>query len=165
MESISTERLTLRPVELDDAPTILTLFNEPDCIKFIGDKNLQTIEDAQQYIIGGPQSSYKKHGLGLLAVCLHSGEMIGLCGLLKREELTFPDLGYAILSNHYRKGYAKESCQAVLSCFIEEKSILALTHPGNKGSQSLLLQLGFTFDGIVEDINKDTFSNQYILNR
>jgi len=165
MQAITTDRLTIRPLALDDAPFILTLFNQPDCIRFIGDKNLHTIEDAKNYIINGPQTSYREHGFGLLAVCLHSGETVGLCGLLKRDEYELPDLGYAILTDYYRQGIALESCQAVLAQYNDKKRLLAMTHPENKGSQVVLEKLGFKFDRTIENEEKQSVTNCYLLAR
>ena len=37
-----------------------------------------------------------------------------MCGLIRRETLDFPDLGYAFLAKHHRCGYASEAGAAVL---------------------------------------------------
>ena len=66
--TITTPRLVLRPLVLEDAAIMLELFNQPDCIKYIGDKNLASVEDAQQYLLNGPLKSYQDYGIGLLAV-------------------------------------------------------------------------------------------------
>jgi len=45
--SFDTERLYIRPVSTDDAPFILALMNGPKWIKYIGDRNIKTIEEAK----------------------------------------------------------------------------------------------------------------------
>ena len=83
---------------MEDAPEILALFSQSDCLAYIGDKGLKNQEDARKYIEDGPRKSYQDHGTGLLSVCLKSidsvgkigksepEEFVGLCDLLKRDD-------------------------------------------------------------------------------
>jgi hypothetical protein len=57
---LETERLILRHLSLDDSEFVLALLNEPSFLHFIGDKGVRTLEDARQYIISGPVSSYEQ---------------------------------------------------------------------------------------------------------
>jgi [ribosomal protein S5]-alanine N-acetyltransferase len=50
MQVIETDRLTLRFASLDDAAFILELLNDPDWLKFIGDRGVRTIDQAKEYI-------------------------------------------------------------------------------------------------------------------
>jgi len=52
--SLTTDRLLLRPLTLDDAPFIMELVTEPDWIRFIGDKKVHTLDDARRYLRDGP---------------------------------------------------------------------------------------------------------------
>ncbi len=140
---IETPRLTIRPVTFDDDEFILALLNEPDFMENIGDKEVRSAADARVYMKEGPLACQHQHGFSLMTVSLKSGEQIGLCGLLKRDELKHPDLGYAFLSRHYRKGYAYEAAQQVLAHFRKIRPILATTSGSNFASQQLLLKLGF----------------------
>ncbi|MCV6600440.1 MAG: GNAT family N-acetyltransferase [Cohaesibacter sp.] len=68
---------------------------------------------------------------------------VGFCGLLKREDV---DIGYAIHSRYWRRGYAFEACQMVLSHAVDDlklKNVMAITSVENQASISLLLKLGF----------------------
>ena len=121
---------------------IIELLNEPDFIKHIGDKNVRTTEDAIQYMTLGPLACQNKHNFCLMLVCLMSGEPIGMCGLLKRDTLPAPDLGYAFLEKYYRQGYAEESCTAVLKFFHTIRPLYAITSQQNIASQNLLSKLG-----------------------
>src|SRR5690349_12434898 len=111
---IETARLCLRELTPDDGEFILRLLNEPSFIQNIGDRGVRTIEDARAYIVNGPIASYQKYGFGLLLVELkESGESIGICGLLKRDVLEDPDIGYALLPEFWSRGYAYESATAL----------------------------------------------------
>ena len=59
---------------------------------------------------------YARHGFGLWVV-EPRGEQTpaGLCGLIKRDTLGDPDLGFAFLAAHRRKGYALEAARATLA--------------------------------------------------
>src|SRR5205809_1402527 len=103
---LETDRLQLRLLSVDDAEFILRLLNEPSFIQNIGDRGVRTLDDARAYITNGPIASYEKHGFGLLLVQLKTtGTPIGICGLLKRDALPEPDIGYALLPEFWSNGY------------------------------------------------------------
>ena len=68
MKPMVTERLTIRPFTLDDAAFIITLVNDSDWLRFIGDKAVKTEEDARRYLTAGPIAMYELHGFGLCAI-------------------------------------------------------------------------------------------------
>ncbi|MBS1785279.1 MAG: GNAT family N-acetyltransferase [Acidobacteria bacterium] len=146
--ALDTPRLHLRPFQLDDAAFVLRLLNEPSFIENIGDKGVRTLDDARRYLTTGPMASYAAHGHGLLAVERTSdGAPIGMCGLLKRDTLEHPDLGYAFFPEAWGQGYALEAARAVLQNAKRDR-VLAIVSPGNAASIRLLEKLGFTFEGL-----------------
>ncbi|HJP95238.1 MAG TPA: hypothetical protein VJ875_25020 [Pyrinomonadaceae bacterium] len=58
MTVLETERLFLRRFNVEDAQFIVTLLNEPLFLRYIGDKKVRTVKDAEQYILNGPIASY-----------------------------------------------------------------------------------------------------------
>ena len=146
-----TPRLILRQFTVDDAEFILTLLNEPSFLRYIGDKKVRNLEDARQYILNGPVASYEGNGFGLYAVEIkESHTPIGMCGLLKREELPDPDIGFALLPDYWNKGFAFEAAAAVLQDARQKLDrILAITTPHNAASIALLERLGFGFDRFI----------------
>ena len=153
MTVLDTERLLLRPITVDDAEFILILLNEPSFLRYIGDKQVRNVEDARQYILNGPIASYERHGLGLLLVELRdSHTRIGMCGLLKRDELPEPDIGFALIPDFWNKGFAFEAAAAVLQDACDRlklQHILAITSLDNDASIKLLERLGFKFDRVT----------------
>jgi len=144
-----TERLLLRRITVDDAEFILTLLNEPSFLRYIGDKQVRNRDDARQYILNGPMASYERHGFGLLLVELRESHTpIGMCGLLKRDELPDPDIGFALLPDFWSKGFAFEAAAAVLKDG-KLPRILAITSLDNEVSISLLQRLGFEFERVI----------------
>jgi len=148
-----TERLILRHLQSDDAAFILTLLNEPSFLENIGDKRVRTLDDARHYIQTGPQASYVEHGFGLFLVQLKETDApIGICGLIKRDGLDAPDIGYAFLPPFWSKGYAIEAASAVM-IFAQEtlglQRIVAITTPDNHASIRVLSKLGLKFDKMI----------------
>jgi RimJ/RimL family protein N-acetyltransferase len=154
MGILQTERLSLRRFTADDAEFILTLLNEPSFLRYIGDKQVRTLEDARQYILNGPVASYEQNGFGLRLVELtESHTPIGMSGLIKREELPHPDIGFAFLPGFWNKGFAFEAATAVLQDGGERlrlQRILAITSPDNDSSIKLLERLGFRFEEVIK---------------
>ena len=150
---LETERLSLRRITVDDAQFILTLLNEPSFLRYIGDKKVRNLEDARQYILNGPTASYERHGFGLNLVELRDSHTpIGMCGLLKREELPDPDIGFAFLPAFWNKGFAFEAAAAILNDARERlrlERILAITSLDNDASIKLLERLGFRFEKVM----------------
>ena len=48
--SFQSERLIIRPTLEQDAELIYQLMNSPKFIKYVGDRQLYTVEDAEKYI-------------------------------------------------------------------------------------------------------------------
>ncbi|MBM7072397.1 GNAT family N-acetyltransferase [Shewanella sp. OPT22] len=147
MPLITTERLLIRFVDDSDLDFIFEIVNSPGYIQFIGDNRVRSKEHAKAYIMNGPKTSYQQYGFGLFHVSLKStGEAIGLAGLTKREYLSFPELGYALLPRYWGNGYAKEAAKAVVDWGYQQmniKRIMALVKHDNPGSQSVLRSVGF----------------------
>ncbi|MBP4048563.1 GNAT family N-acetyltransferase [Chromobacterium violaceum] len=151
---IETPRLLLRPLQESDAPFILELVNEPAFLANIGDKDVHDLAGARNYIEKGPQASYRQHGHGLLMVALRdNGEPVGICGLVKRDSLPHPDIGYAFLQRHWGRGYASEAGAACLEHGRNTLGILCvvgITAPHNQGSIRVLEKLGLVYDRTLD---------------
>lgn len=150
---IETERLTLRRLTTADAPFIVDLLNQPSFLRFIGDKGVRSIGDAERYIVQGPIESYERLGFGLYLIELKDGrEPIGICGLIRRETLSDVDLGFALLPQFWSKGYAFEAASAVMDyarSVLGIERILAIVLPENERSISVLERVGFRFESTI----------------
>jgi ribosomal-protein-alanine N-acetyltransferase len=157
MNVITSERLELRELQAGDAGFILALLNEPGFLRFIGDKGVRNEEDAREYMRKGPQASYREHGFGLLATCLRDGTAhgvpggtpIGICGLVKRDGLNEPDVGFAFLSQYGAKGYAVEAARAVMRHAHETLKlprVVAIVDADNEKSIRVLEKLGLRYE-------------------
>ena len=140
-------RLSLRHFTLSDAAFVLRLLNDEGFLRFIGDRGVRSIEDAENYLLTGPMASYQTHGHGLSAVVSHDGNIcVGMCGILRRDTLPGPDLGYAFLPEFTGAGLAEEAARAVLEHARDEfqfPEMLAIVQPDNVASIKLLYKLCF----------------------
>lgn len=157
MTELETERLTLRRLTTADAPLMLALLNDPDFLRFVGDRKVRTKEQACAYLANGPLASYERHGFGPYAVELKEDAVrIGICGLFKRAHLPDPDLGFAFLPRWRARGFAGESARAVLvdsSTRLGLPRVLAIVDPANERSVALLKRLGLQASGTLPGEN------------
>ena len=166
MRVVETDRLILRWLGAGDAAFILRLLNEPSWLKYIGDKGVKTLQDAEDYIRKGPREMYERRGHGLYLVeTRERGEPIGICGLIKREALEDVDLGFAFLPEFWGKRYAFESAIAAMAygkSALGLARIVAITSPDNQPSIGLLKRLGFRFERrmrlSVEDVELELYA-------
>jgi RimJ/RimL family protein N-acetyltransferase len=151
---LETERLFLREIVESDAEFIVDLLNQPSFIKYIGDRNVKTVERALEVIENRYRQSYREFGYGLYVVELKkTSEPIGFCGFVRREALPEADIGFAFLPQYEKKGYAFESADAVMKYgrnVLNLRRVLAITSPDNESSIRLLEKLGFNFESLLE---------------
>ena len=163
---LETARLALRRPCDDDAEFFVELLNQPSFLRYIGDKGVRTAEDARRYLRDGPLASHERHGFGLYLVELkESGQPIGISGLLKRDYLEDPDIGFAFLPPFWSQGYARESAEAVLAQGRERfglRRVLAITSPDNRASIALLGKLGFRFERLARPSEDEAPVNVYV---
>lgn len=161
MEAIlETERLTLRQFTTNDASFIIELVNSPGWLEFIGDRNIKNEEQAKAYLENGPIKSYKDNGFGLSMVMLKQNHTpVGMCGILKRDGMEQPEIGFAFLPEFTGKGYAIEIVRATLDFAIGKLKllvILAITVHNNKASIKLLEKIGLRFSKIIRSPKDNT---------
>ena len=154
MKVLETGRLLLRWLKANDAEFILQLVNDPSWLRYIGNKGVRTLEDAQLYIENGPVEMYARLGHGLYLVEKKAtGEAVGICGLISRESLKDVDLGFAFLPEFRGQGYAFESASAIMVHEVRVHGlsrVVAVTSQDNHASARLLEKLGFRFERLVQ---------------
>lgn len=144
----TTARLRLRELTHGDALFVKDLVNDPDWIRYIGDRHVHSIEDARGYV-DRIRSSYAKHGFGLWVVePLEGGAAMGFSGLIQRDYLEHPDLGFAFLPAARGQGYAREAAEGVLALARARgiPRLMAIFDPDNAASQRVLEAVGFRFE-------------------
>lgn len=148
-----TERLKLRPISLQDADFVRRLVNSEGWLEFIGDREVNSNEDAEAYI----QKIIDKEGYHYSVFSdQKSGVPMGVVTFLHRDEENFPDIGFALLPSFEGKGYAYEASRAYLDRVLELEKfdrILGICLAHNQRSIALLKRLGLRH---LEDRTKES---------
>jgi ribosomal-protein-alanine N-acetyltransferase len=151
--SLTTDRLLIEHLTLIDNKFIFELVNSEDWLKFIGNRNINSTDEATAYIrkiIDNPNLFY-------WVVRIKDSKLpIGIISIIKRDYLQYHDIGFAFLSSFANKGYAYEATMAVLKSVIQTHNlshILATTIPENISSIRLLEKIGLHFEKEIETDN------------
>lgn len=147
---LASPRLRLRRLMLDDVDFIVAITRDPDWVKYIGDRDVNNAEQAGSYI-NNTHNSFMQKGFGLWVVEVvdppsHTDRRIGLCGLVSRDFLAYPDIGFAFLPHGRGHGYATEAVNTVLKWVSEQQlslRISAIAHKDNLPSVNVLKNTGF----------------------
>jgi RimJ/RimL family protein N-acetyltransferase len=151
--TFETERLYLRPTTIEDAAFIFELLNSPKWIKFIGDREIRSVEDAKSYILNKMTPQLEKLGYSNYTLILKDKKIkIGTCGLYDREDMDGIDIGFAMLPKFEGKGFGFEAANELKKAANSEFGITELfgiTTKDNVSSQKLLIKLGLKLKGTV----------------
>jgi RimJ/RimL family protein N-acetyltransferase len=146
MEVLQSDRLSFCALTLADAGLMLRLLNEASFIQNIGDRGIRSLVQAEQYLQDGPMRSYQQHGFGMYRLMRKAdGVDVGLAGLVYREYLGIPDVGYALLPEFCGQGYASEAALAVFhygKTVLKLPEIVGIVAPDNLASKKILEKAG-----------------------
>lgn len=149
----SSERLIIRHLDLNDAEFIFQLLNQDSWLRFIGDKQIHDLDAARKYLTEGPLAMYQQHGFGLFAVQRKmDNQVIGLCGLIKRDTLPDIDIGFAFLDEFSGLGYAHEAALSIKDYAqntLKLTRLIAIVNPANQRSMRLLEKIGLAFESQI----------------
>jgi RimJ/RimL family protein N-acetyltransferase len=154
---LETERLFIEPLTKNDCKFIFQLVSSESWIKFIGDRNVSNEKDAENYIqkiLDNKNYSYNVFRLK------ENKEPIGLVTFIKRDNQTYPDIGFALLSDYENKGFAYEAAKKYLDELLQQteyKEIIGITLSENIKSIKLLKKLGLEFKEKIIENNEELF--------
>jgi RimJ/RimL family protein N-acetyltransferase len=145
-----TDRLSLHEFTTDDAAFFLALVNDPDWIRYIGDRNVHTLEAATSYLERVYIPHYASSGFGFYLVRQRSDlAPVGMCGIIRRAGLEDVDIGFAFMPAYRGLGYARESAEATLAFARDVQRlsrVVAIASPENARSIALLKRIGLVFE-------------------
>jgi [ribosomal protein S5]-alanine N-acetyltransferase len=150
---LETGRLLVREYVEEDAEAFFRLNTDPEVLRFVPDKALQSVEQARQLLVDHPIADYRKHGFGRGACILKStGEQIGFAGLKYLDELGEVDVAYRLLPAYWGQGLATEAALASVRygfADLDLKQIIGLVMPANVASVRVLEKAGLRYDATV----------------
>jgi len=157
---ILTKRIILRPLIEEDMALVYELFSNSEISRLTGKEPLTEIIKAH-----GLLKELNSRFLSM-AVCLNSGELIGLCGIRYLSHLNEYDLSYRFLKKYWNKGMATESVWAALEYSFDTlglQQIVANVMPENLASIKVLQKLNFSFRGIDRNVCSPRPFIKYVL--
>lgn len=142
---LETERLYVRETIEEDVDAFYRIYSEPAITEYMEDL-YPDVEEEKQYVRDYIEKVYTFFEFGVWTVVeKESGAVIGRAGISYREGFDVPELGFVIGVPWQRKGYATESCRAILNYAREQHGfteIQALVEPENAVSLKLCAKLG-----------------------
>ena len=158
---IETPRLLIRPFEKTDGDiaAMHVLFSDPEVMKYIGGKPLDTIERTRERILRWIDFQEKlKYSLWAV-IEKSSGEVIGDCGLFPFENKgPEVELGYDLRRDRWGNGYATEAARVCLDYGFNKLKldrIVAVTYPEHIASRRVLEKCEMVERGIRHCYNHD----------
>ena len=159
---IETERLILRPFNLEDVAPSYKMNLDPEITRFTNDGGIKTKTEIYQTIKENVLGDYKKHGFGRFAVILKKeNKFIGFSGIKYLPEYNLVDIGFRFIKEYWGTGIATESGKASLKFAftnLKLKKVYGFVLPENKASIRVLEKLKFTFE-------KDFFEEEILINQ
>lgn len=164
LEILTTDRLIVREMAEEDLQALYELYSYEHMTDYVEDlyEYDRELEFTRNYI----KNMYGFFGYGLwLVFRKEDGKLIGRIGLENREidGNVEVELGYMVGSIFWRKGYAKECCQAIIDWAFDEghlnlKRLFLCTRPDNQPSVCLAKSLGFSlYAACVGDEHLDIY--------
>ncbi|WP_010676584.1 GNAT family N-acetyltransferase [Bacillus timonensis] len=152
---LETERLGLREIVHSDAQGIYSCFSNKDVTRYYGQDPITEIEQAEQFVEFFAKNYREKRGIRWAIEIKEEDGLIGTIGFNawspkhKRAEI-----GYELHPEHWRKGFATEAIQKVVSYGFNELGLArigAIVFLENEASNDLLSKLGFEKEGILRN--------------
>jgi [ribosomal protein S5]-alanine N-acetyltransferase len=161
---LTTERLTLRKLSIDDQQDIFVLRSDPKINRFLYRQLCKTNEDAIHFI-NKVNDTIEKGLTYYWAITLtNTKALVGtICLYDFSNENNSCEIGYELMTKFQKQGIMEEAAHVVIDCAfrtLKLKKILGCTHYENQNSTNLLLKLNFvkSIEKNKENPNLNIFS-------
>lgn len=156
---IETQRCLIRPVNTGDAPFILELLTSALWRRFIGDRGITHVDQARRIIEQNYLPLLERTGCGPHTVVLKTNnKAIGTLGVYQRDNLDFPDLGFAFLPEYINQGFGYETSTAHLEqarSLLKLPKVYAITNDDNLAAQALLKKMNFIRTSAYQPLDEE----------
>lgn len=157
---LETERLILRPVELDDAPALFAIMNDPDVTANLLLPHPYPEEKILPWIESNREALQQRERFVTAVVLKDTGELIGVCAFYRVSwEHMKAELIYWLGKAFWGKGYMTEAAQRMLKFGFEELGLERISvgcFARNKASARVIEKLRFKYEGCARhEFRKD----------
>lgn len=159
---LTTERLILRQLIIDDKQEIFTLRSDNEINKYLDRKAANTIDDARSFINKVNENISKNDSLYWAITFSGKSRLVGtICLFSFSDENDKCEIGYELLTNFQGQGIMKEAVEKVIDYAfntIGVQKIEAFFHRDNQRSIKLLEKLSFTNSTEPDETDPDLIS-------
>lgn len=161
---MTTDRLIIREITLDDIDELYDIYADEEVTKYI-DNLYENREDEIEFTKAYIKNMYGFYEYGMWIVQKKDGKVIGRAGISNREvdgesEL---EIGYLIGKPYQRRGYGYEAVSAIVNYAFDEleaEKLNCFIREGNHTSEKFAERLGFEKNSIVK--SEDTEYIRYV---
>lgn len=150
--SLTTDRLLLRQIQLDDVEALFATFSDENVMEFYGHVPHQSPRDSYELIKQLQKSYEQRKGIRWGITCKGENRVIGSCGFSFDEGFHHAETGYELNRSFWRQGIMAEAMAGIITYAFTELGlhrIEAVVDDGNERSKGLLRKLGFTQEGTL----------------
>ena len=144
---LTTERLTLRQLSIDDTQNIFALRSDTEINKYLDREPSKTIEDAINFINKVNDNIKKNNSLYWVITYTKTKTFVGtICLFDFSNEKNSCEIGYELMTKFQGQGIMKEATEEVINYAIQKmqfQKIVAFTHNRNQNSTKLLAKFNF----------------------
>lgn len=144
---LTTERLTLRQLSIDDKQNVFDLRSDTEINKYLNRAPSKTIDDALNFIEKINDSVKNNNSIYWVISLTNTTTFVGtICLFDFSSENNSCEIGYELITKFQKQGIMKEAAQVVIDFVFQTlkfKKIVAFTHYENQNSTNLLLKLNF----------------------
>jgi len=144
---LETERLVLRDFSYSDTHDLFLIRSNPRIMEFMDSHLHQSLTDSREMIAQMLGSFLDETGINWAIENKYNGKMIGYIGYWRLMKPSVrAELGYALKTHVWGKGYMKEALWEILNFGFEQfglHSVEANVNPDNIASARMLKSLGF----------------------
>lgn len=147
---LTTQRLRLREVRPRDAEALYAIYSDEETMRYYG-QSYQSLAEAEAYIVLRQDDYTQRREIRWGITFKDDDRIIGSCGFHHFDEgYHCAETGYILNRAYWRQGVMAEALSAILTYGFTEMGlhrIEAIIDIANERSKSLLLKLGFQYEG------------------
>ncbi|MBQ9264788.1 MAG: GNAT family N-acetyltransferase [Clostridia bacterium] len=163
LPTLDTQRLTLRPLRMKDAPDLFAYASDPEVSRHVLWDTHRSLRDSRQFLRSAIRQ-YRKGLPGSFAIVLKdSGRMIGTIGFMwVNVEYKSAEVGYSLSRNYWNQGIMTEALRAVIAFGFDElrlNRIEAQHETSNPASGRVMAHAGLRYEGTLRQrlVNKGRY--------
>lgn len=155
LPELEATRLTLRPLDPEDAPAVFKIFGDPRVAEHWSSPAMKSLDEAHE-LLEEIEQLFDVRALFQWGVSLNQTKtIVGTCTLYQLDTSNRrAEIGFALGSAHWGQGLATEAVSRLLDFAFEKLNLHRLeadVDPNNAASLFLLEKLGFQREGLLRD--------------